>query len=168
MLAGIDRVVLGFAVRLDPLLDLRLILNELDIGYLRFGQRRDDEEEGQDEHGQHEREVEYIRPAGRFRQFDDHIRIDAAPAHGGVIVGVTHGISDEADEKEDENKRDCRAHVPIGEDHNQHAIGLDVKGDAKIPERFENLLGKAHSQEDDHVQPGHGQKEHALTTLAVV
>lgn len=80
-----------------------LRLNKFDIGYLRPWRRRNKEEERQNEQRCHEGEVTYVRTAGRFRQFDDHVRIDFATLERSMIVGIAHSIGYERNKEAEEN-----------------------------------------------------------------
>jgi hypothetical protein len=98
VLAHRFRVFLSFALVDYLMFDFRLIFDELDVGYLRFGRQRNEEEEREDEARNHQRKVEDVRTA-RSLGYRNHIFRIYMPALNQrcVIVSIANCVGDESD-----------------------------------------------------------------------
>jgi hypothetical protein len=168
VLAAIYGSLLCLTVILLVVLLLLLIFDEFDVCDLRSGRWRNQEEERQHEERRHECEVEYIRAAGRFRHFNDHVRIDFATLEGCVIVSIATGVCDERDEEEDQDPGHGAAKVRFHHGVGQHHVGLHVEAVREGPHCAEDGLNEHHADKDDEIERGNNQKEKAFPRLAVV
>ncbi len=72
-----------------------------------------------------------ISAAGRFGQFDDHVRIDLASLERGMIIGIATGIADKGKKEENQDYRNGTAKVRFLHCDGQHHVGLHVEAVGK-------------------------------------
>jgi hypothetical protein len=103
VLAFVFRIVFSLSLRHDFLLNLILILNELDVSHLLFGRWRNQEEECQDEDRDHERDVDYVRAAGRLRHLEGFVCINLfAMSMKGSVIAIPDSKGDERHKQPDD------------------------------------------------------------------
>jgi len=135
MLSGIFGIVLGFLLGDNFVLHGRLVLNKLDIRHLRSRRRRHYKKESQNEAGEHQRKVEYVRAGSCLRHLYYIFRIYlTAVNHSRVVVGIARSIGNEGENQSDVNDRNRRAEMRCLYGLAQNHVGLHVIGHTEIPE----------------------------------
>lgn len=129
VLSSIFGILLSAPFCNDFLLRRRLVLYKLDVRHLRSGRRRNQKEESENEASNDAREVEDIRSACRFRQFNNVFRIDLlALDYSCSVIRISCRICEICQEESHNDHRSRRSEVTLSQRSDQLSIWLHMKG----------------------------------------